>query len=39
VRIEQAFEADEELAALVVDLCEEVQRLRNHLQRAGADAE
>jgi chaperone modulatory protein CbpM len=39
LRIERAFEADEELAALVVDLSEEVQRLRNHLQRAGADAE
>lgn len=34
LRIERDFEADEQLAALVVDLCEEVQRLRSRLRSA-----
>lgn len=36
LRIERDFEADEQLAALVVDLCEEVQRLRSRLHSAAA---
>jgi len=36
LRVERDFEADEELAALVVDLCEEVQRLKSRLHGAGA---
>ena len=35
LRVERDFEADEELAALVVDLCEEVRRLRSRLHSAG----
>ncbi|MGO4379945.1 chaperone modulator CbpM [Pseudoduganella sp. RAF19] len=31
-RVEQDFDANEDLAALVVDLTEEVQRLRTHLR-------
>jgi chaperone modulatory protein CbpM len=36
LRVERDFEADEDLAALVVDLCEEVRRLRSRLHSAGA---
>ncbi|KQV78598.1 hypothetical protein ASD15_22620 [Massilia sp. Root351] len=36
LRVERDFEADEELAALVVDLCEEVRRLKSRLHSAGA---
>ncbi|MBX3590646.1 MAG: chaperone modulator CbpM [Burkholderiaceae bacterium] len=35
--LERDFDADEELAALVVDLIEEVQQLRARLKAAGAD--
>ncbi|MFT5644089.1 MAG: chaperone modulatory protein CbpM [Janthinobacterium sp.] len=34
--IEQAFDADENLAALVVDLADEVQRLKARLQALGS---
>lgn len=36
LRVERDFEADEDLAALVVDLCEEVRRLRSRLHSAEA---
>ncbi|CAN7504447.1 MerR family transcriptional regulator [Pseudoduganella sp. LjRoot289] len=36
LRVERDFEADEQLAALVVDLCEEVQRLRSKLHSTRA---
>ena len=35
--IERVFDANEDLAALVVDLTEEVRRLRARLQAAGLD--
>jgi chaperone modulatory protein CbpM len=35
LRIERDFDADEDLAALVVDLTEEVRRLRSRLRAAG----
>lgn len=35
--LERDFDANEELAALVVDLIEEVQQLRARLKAAGAD--
>ena len=35
LRIERDFDANEELAALVVDLTEEVRRLRRRLRAAG----
>lgn len=34
LRVERDFDADEDLAALVVDLCEEVRRLRSRLHSA-----
>jgi chaperone modulatory protein CbpM len=37
--IEQDFEANEELAALVVDLIEEVGRLKHKLKTAGVDSD
>jgi chaperone modulatory protein CbpM len=37
--IERGFDANEEVAALVVDLMEEVERLRNKLKTAGIAAE
>jgi chaperone modulatory protein CbpM len=37
--IERDFDANEELAALVVDLMEEVNRLKNKLKTAGLKAE
>ncbi|SFU68345.1 chaperone modulator CbpM [Pseudoduganella namucuonensis] len=36
LRVESDFEAGDELAALVVDLCEEVRRLRAKLQSGAA---
>lgn len=36
-RLERDFDAVPELAALVVDLLDEVQRLRSRLRRAGLD--
>jgi chaperone modulatory protein CbpM len=35
LRVERDFEADEVLAALVVDLCEEVRRLKSKLHSPG----
>ena len=35
LRVERDFDANEDLAALVVDLTEEVRRLRNRLRAAG----
>jgi chaperone modulatory protein CbpM len=35
VQLERDFDADEDLAALVVDLCDEVRRLKNRLRAAG----
>ena len=39
VAIEQDFEANEEVAALVVDLIEEIERLKQKLKTAGIDPE
>nr|WP_038500473.1 MerR family transcriptional regulator [Janthinobacterium agaricidamnosum] len=36
--IENVFDANEELAALVVDLSEEVRRLKNRLRAAGIES-
>lgn len=36
-RLQQDFEADLELAALVLDLTDEIARLRTRLKRAGLD--
>jgi chaperone modulatory protein CbpM len=35
--LEQSFEADPELAAMVADLLDEIERLRARLRRAGLD--
>jgi len=35
VQLERDFDADEDLAALVVDLCDEVRRLKSRLRAAG----
>ncbi|TFW29604.1 chaperone modulator CbpM [Massilia horti] len=35
LRIERAFDADEQIAALVVDLTDEVRRLRNRMRVLG----
>ena len=34
-QLEKDFDADEDLAALVVDLCDEVRRLKSRLRAAG----
>ncbi len=34
-QLERDFDADEDLAALVVDLCDEVRRLKSRLRAAG----
>lgn len=38
LRLERDFDADEELAALVVDLADEIRRLRARLHALGIDA-
>lgn len=34
-RLERSFDANPELAGLVIDLCDELERLRTRLRRAG----